>query len=51
MTVDLVVMGLGHVGLPLARAAVSAGLTTAGYDVSGTVVSAHRGPLARRWRP
>ncbi|MCX5424249.1 nucleotide sugar dehydrogenase [Streptomyces sp. NBC_00078] len=40
MTVDLVVMGLGHVGLPLARAAVSAGLTTAGYDVSGTVVSA-----------
>ncbi|MCD9875892.1 nucleotide sugar dehydrogenase [Streptomyces guryensis] len=39
MTVDLVVMGLGHVGLPLARAAVSAGLATAGYDVSGTVVS------------
>ncbi|MFE6623862.1 nucleotide sugar dehydrogenase [Streptomyces sp. NPDC057740] len=39
MTVELVVMGLGHVGLPLARAAVSAGLTTAGYDVSGTVVS------------
>ncbi|MEU7719532.1 nucleotide sugar dehydrogenase [Streptomyces tibetensis] len=39
MTLDLVVMGLGHVGLPLARAAVSAGLTTAGYDVSGSVVS------------
>lgn len=39
MTLDLVVMGLGHVGLPLARAAVSAGLATAGYDVSGTVVS------------
>jgi nucleotide sugar dehydrogenase len=39
MTVDVVVMGLGHVGLPLARAALSAGLATAGYDVSGTVVS------------
>ncbi|MFH8934058.1 nucleotide sugar dehydrogenase [Streptomyces griseosporeus] len=39
MTIDLVVMGLGHVGLPLARAAASAGLTTAGYDVSGAVVS------------
>ncbi|HET9379539.1 MAG TPA: nucleotide sugar dehydrogenase [Streptomyces sp.] len=39
MTTDLVVMGLGHVGLPLARAALSAGLSTAGYDVSGPVVS------------
>ncbi|POX49337.1 nucleotide sugar dehydrogenase [Streptomyces sp. Ru71] len=39
MTIDLVVMGLGHVGLPLARAAVQAGLTTAGYDVSGAVVT------------
>jgi nucleotide sugar dehydrogenase len=39
MSVDVVVMGLGHVGLPLARAAVSAGLTTAGYDVSPTVVT------------
>ncbi|MEV5986140.1 nucleotide sugar dehydrogenase [Streptomyces sp. NPDC052051] len=39
MAVELVVMGLGHVGLPLSRAAVSAGLTTAGYDVSATVVN------------
>ncbi|MEU5362353.1 nucleotide sugar dehydrogenase [Streptomyces sp. NPDC005925] len=38
MTIDLVVMGLGHVGLPLARAALSAGLSTAGYDVSAPVV-------------
>ncbi|MEU7024712.1 nucleotide sugar dehydrogenase [Streptomyces sp. NPDC046203] len=39
MALDLVVIGLGHVGLPLARAAVSAGLATAGYDVSDAVVS------------
>ncbi|WSQ07496.1 nucleotide sugar dehydrogenase [Streptomyces sp. NBC_01231] len=39
MATDLVVIGLGHVGLPLSRAAVSAGLATVGYDVSGTVVS------------
>ncbi len=39
MAADLVVIGLGHVGLPLSRAAVSAGLATVGYDVSGTVVS------------
>ncbi|GLX54158.1 UDP-N-acetyl-D-glucosamine dehydrogenase [Streptomyces hygroscopicus subsp. hygroscopicus] len=38
MAAELVVMGLGHVGLPLSRAAVSAGLATAGYDVSRTVV-------------
>ncbi|GAA2495677.1 nucleotide sugar dehydrogenase [Actinocorallia cavernae] len=38
MAVELVVMGLGHVGLPLSRAAVSAGLATAGYDVSRPVV-------------
>ncbi|MFG2557197.1 nucleotide sugar dehydrogenase [Streptomyces sp. NPDC048581] len=39
MAADLVVIGLGHVGLPLSRAAVSAGLATVGYDVSGAVVS------------
>lgn len=39
MAAELVVMGLGHVGLPLSRAAVSAGLATAGYDVSRTVVN------------
>ncbi len=38
MAAELVVMGLGHVGLPLSRAAVSAGLATAGYDVSRPVV-------------
>ncbi|QLJ02480.1 nucleotide sugar dehydrogenase [Streptomyces sp. NEAU-sy36] len=38
MAAELVVMGLGHVGLPLSRAAVSAGVATAGYDVSDTVV-------------
>lgn len=37
--VELVVMGLGHVGLPLAWEARSAGLTTVGYDVSDVVVS------------
>ncbi|WP_234443163.1 nucleotide sugar dehydrogenase [Streptomyces cellulosae] len=39
MAADLVVIGLGHVGLPLSSAAVAAGLATVGYDVSGTVVS------------
>ncbi|WP_030261562.1 nucleotide sugar dehydrogenase [Streptomyces violens] len=39
MTADLVVIGLGHVGLPLAQAACAAGLTTIGYDVSTAVVT------------
>ncbi|MEU3027579.1 nucleotide sugar dehydrogenase [Streptomyces incarnatus] len=39
MAAELVVMGLGHVGLPLSRAALSAGLATAGYDVSRPVVN------------
>ncbi|POX38905.1 nucleotide sugar dehydrogenase [Streptomyces sp. Ru73] len=39
MTADLAVIGLGHVGLPLARAACAAGLTTVGYDVSDAVVA------------
>ena len=36
---DLVVLGLGYVGLPLAAAAVSAGLKVTGLDVSDHVVS------------
>jgi UDP-N-acetyl-D-glucosamine dehydrogenase len=36
---DLLVVGLGYVGLPLAREAVASGLTTAGYDVDPDVVS------------
>ncbi|GGL61475.1 UDP-N-acetyl-D-glucosamine dehydrogenase [Streptomyces fumigatiscleroticus] len=39
MMVDLVVAGLGHVGLPLAARACEAGLTTAGYDTSTAVVA------------
>ena len=36
--VDLVVIGLGYVGLPLARGAARAGLTVVGLDRSSTVV-------------
>lgn len=32
MPADLAVIGLGHLGLPLARAAVTAGIDTVGYD-------------------
>jgi UDP-N-acetyl-D-glucosamine dehydrogenase len=39
MTVDLVVVGLGYVGLPLARRACEVGLSTTGYDISATVVN------------
>jgi UDP-N-acetyl-D-glucosamine dehydrogenase len=38
-THDLVVVGLGYVGLPLAIRAQQAGLRTAGYDISTTVVT------------
>lgn len=40
MGVDVVVIGLGYVGLPLARAATQAGLSVTGLDVSGEVVKA-----------
>lgn len=36
--VDVVVMGQGYVGLPLAQEAVRAGLSTVGFDVSPRVV-------------
>ncbi|MDQ0994392.1 nucleotide sugar dehydrogenase [Streptomyces sp. V3I7] len=39
MACDLVVVGLGYVGLPLARRACEAGLSTVGYDISEQVVS------------
>ncbi|MEU5849145.1 nucleotide sugar dehydrogenase [Saccharopolyspora shandongensis] len=38
MSLDLVVVGLGYVGLPLAARACEAGLTTAGLDISDAVV-------------
>lgn len=38
MTLDLVVIGLGYVGLPLALEAVRSGLTVAGLDLSAKVV-------------
>ena len=37
---DVVVVGLGYVGLPLAQAAVGAGLSVAGLDSSAAVVAA-----------
>lgn len=39
MAVDLVIVGLGYVGLPLARAACTAGMSVAGYDISAEVVT------------
>ena len=36
---DVVVVGLGYVGLPLAQAAVGAGLSVAGLDTSAAVVA------------
>lgn len=39
MGADLAVVGLGYVGLPLARQACRAGLATVGYDVSAPVVA------------
>ncbi|MEU1025183.1 nucleotide sugar dehydrogenase, partial [Streptomyces sp. NPDC005904] len=32
MPADLAVIGLGHLGLPLAQAAVARGIATTGYD-------------------
>ncbi|MER5388818.1 nucleotide sugar dehydrogenase [Saccharopolyspora sp. NPDC002686] len=39
MPLDLVVVGLGYVGLPLAARACEAGLSTAGLDISDAVVA------------
>ena len=38
MTVDVVVLGLGYVGLPLAHEAARSGLTVVGFDISASVV-------------
>ncbi|MBB0233149.1 nucleotide sugar dehydrogenase, partial [Streptomyces calidiresistens] len=40
MPADLTVLGLGHLGLPAARAAVSAGLATLGWDPDPAAVAA-----------
>src|SRR5262245_29933111 len=40
MANDVVVLGLGYVGLPLAREATRAGLSVIGYDISPEVVDA-----------
>src|SRR5690242_5499900 len=37
-TVDLVVIGLGYVGLPLAKEATAAGLRVVGLDVTAAIV-------------
>jgi nucleotide sugar dehydrogenase len=39
MSVDLVVLGLGYVGLPLAKEAVASGLNVLGFDAYETVVN------------
>lgn len=38
MTADVVVLGLGYVGLPLAQEAARSGLTVVGFDVNAAVV-------------
>ncbi|ADU06402.1 nucleotide sugar dehydrogenase [Micromonospora sp. L5] len=46
MSVDLVVLGLGYVGLPLAQQALRAGMSVLGFDVSSTVVEALNGGVS-----
>jgi UDP-N-acetyl-D-glucosamine dehydrogenase len=40
VAIDVVIIGLGYVGLPLAQEATRAGLSVVGFDVNGTVVEA-----------
>ena len=40
MGIDLIVLGLGYVGLPLAREATRAGLSVLGFDINSEVVAA-----------
>ncbi|MEV0274716.1 nucleotide sugar dehydrogenase [Hamadaea sp. NPDC050747] len=40
MTADVVILGLGYVGLPLAQEAVKSGLSVVGFDISDRVVDA-----------
>ncbi|MEU6093965.1 nucleotide sugar dehydrogenase [Streptomyces sp. NPDC047079] len=55
MPADLAVIGLGHIGLPLAQAAVAAGIPTLGYRTgpeAGSLSAAElRRMLARGFRP
>ncbi|MGW2938544.1 nucleotide sugar dehydrogenase [Streptomyces sp. NPDC001156] len=55
MPADLAVIGLGHLGLPLAQAAVAAGVSTLGYRTgpeAGPLTAAElRRMLARGFRP
>ncbi|GAA3032772.1 nucleotide sugar dehydrogenase [Streptomyces glomeratus] len=55
MPADLAVIGLGHLGLPLAQAAVAAGISTLGYRTgpeAGSLTAAElRRMLARGFRP
>ncbi|MFJ5529629.1 nucleotide sugar dehydrogenase [Streptomyces sp. NPDC093261] len=55
MPADLAVIGLGHLGLPLAQAAVAAGIPTLGYRTgpeAGSLTAAElRRMLARGFRP
>ncbi|MCL6296773.1 nucleotide sugar dehydrogenase [Streptomyces kronopolitis] len=48
MPADLAVIGLGHLGLPLAQAATTAGITTLGYDPDphSAALSGADGPLS-----
>ncbi|WP_455360365.1 nucleotide sugar dehydrogenase [Streptomyces sp. SYSU K21746] len=46
MPADLAVIGLGHLGLPLAQAAVAAGIETIGYDSGHTGRSPTSGALS-----
>ena len=39
MSIDLLVIGLGYVGLPLAREAALSGLSVVGYDLNHEIVS------------
>jgi UDP-N-acetyl-D-glucosamine dehydrogenase len=40
MTVDVVILGLGYVGLPLAQEAARAGMSVLGFDINSDVVDA-----------
>ena len=40
MSFDVVILGLGYVGLPLAQQAIRAGMTVLGFDVNTAVVDA-----------
>ncbi|MBM0225692.1 nucleotide sugar dehydrogenase [Micromonospora sp. ATA51] len=46
MSVDVVVIGLGYVGLPLAQQALRAGLSVVGFDINTAVVDALNGGIS-----